>query len=152
MLINLVVVVIFALLNGVEPSWSWLLVPLSILEIYILSLGISFLLGALNVKYRDATSIWDVCTQALFYAAPIIYPISMVAEINVTAAKALLVNPIAQVIQDVRYNLITHETITSWNYIANFWLQIIPIAIVVILFIVGILYFRKKSKSFAEDV
>ena len=152
MLINMVVVVIFALLNGIEPSWSWLLVPLSILELYILSLGISFLLGAINVKYRDATSIWDVCTQALFYAAPIIYPISMVADINTTAAKALLINPIAQIIQDVRYNLITPETITSWNYISNFWLQILPIVIIIILFIFGVFYFRKKSKSFAEDV
>lgn len=152
MLINLVVVAIFALLNGVEPSWTWLLVPLSIIELYILALGISFLLGALNVKYRDATSIWDVCIQALFYAAPIIYPISVVATTSTLAAKALLLNPIAQVIQDARHNLITPETITTWNYIGNFWIQIIPIAIIIFIFIWGILYFRKKSKSFAEDV
>ena len=37
-------------------------------------------------------------------------------------------------IQDVRYNLITPETITSWNYISNFWLQILPIVIIIILF------------------
>lgn len=152
MLINLIVIVIFALINGVEPSWSWLLVPLSIIELYILSLGISLLLGAINVKYRDATSIWDICTQALFYAAPIIYPISMVASINATAAKALLLNPIAQVIQDIRYSLITSQTITSWNYISNPWLQILPIAIILIIFISGIFYFRNKSKSFAENV
>ena len=152
MLINMVVVVIFALLNGVEPNLGWLLVPVILFELYILSLGISFLLGAINVKYRDATSIWDVCTQALFYAAPIIYPISMVADINATAAKALLINPIAQIIQDIRYNLITHETITSWNYIGNFWLQILPIIMIIAIFILGIFYFRKKSKSFAEDV
>jgi len=152
MLINLVVVAIFALINGVEPSLLWLLVPLSVIELYILALGISFLLGAFNVKYRDATSIWDVCIQALFYAAPIIYPISMVASTSATAAKILLLNPIAQAIQDIRYNLITTETTTTWNFISNFWLQIVPIIIIVVIFIWGVLYFRKKSKTFAEDV
>ena len=64
--INLCVIIIFALINGVTPSLSWLLVPLSIIELYAFALGISFLLGAINVKYRDVTSIWDVLTQALF--------------------------------------------------------------------------------------
>ena len=152
MLINLVVVIIFALINGVTPTLSWLLVPLSIIELYALALGISFLLGAINVKYRDITSIWDVIIQALFYAVPIIYPISMVAESSVTAAKIILLNPIAQTIQDVRYNLISPETITTWNYISNFWLQILPIIIIIIILIFAIFYFRSKSKLFAEDV
>lgn len=152
MLINLVVVVIFALINGIEPSLSWLLVPLSILELYVLSLGISFLFGAINVKYRDITSIWDVMMQALFYAVPIVYPLSMVTETSVTAAKILLINPIAQVIQDIRHNLVSPETITTWNYIGNFWFQIFPIIFTVILFILAVFYFRKKSKFFAEDI
>lgn len=152
MLINLVVVVIFALINGVEPSWTWLLVPLSLVELYTLALGISFLLGAINVKYRDITSIWDVCIQALFYAVPIIYPITMVASTSTIAAKIILINPIAQAIQDIRYNLITHETITTWNYISNFWLQILPIIIIVLILVFATIYFRKKSKYFAENV
>ena len=152
MLINLVVVIIFALINGVEPSWTWLLVPFSLIELYILSLGISLLLGAVNVKYRDITSIWDVCIQALFYAVPIIYPISMVASSSIIAARIILLNPIAQSIQDIRHNLITHETITTWNFIDNFWLQAFPILLTFIIFTLSIFFFRKKSKTFAEDV
>lgn len=152
MLINIGVIIVFALLNGVTPSWHWLLVPLSLFELYCLSLGISFLLGAINVKYRDIASIWEVLTQALFYTAPIIYPISMVAAQSETAAKALLLNPISQAIQDVRENLITDQTVTTWDYIANPFLKIIPIAIIVVVFVVGALYFRAKSKRFAEIV
>ena len=152
MLINLVVVVIFALINGVEPSWTWLLVPLSLVELYALALGISFLLGAINVKYRDITSIWDVCIQALFYAVPIIYPITMVASTSTIAAKIILLNPIAQAIQDIRHNLITHETVTTWNFISNFWLQILPIILIILILIFAAVYFRKKSKYFAENV
>ena len=152
MLINLVVVIIFALINGVTPNMSWLLVPLSLVELYVLSLGISFLLGAINVKYRDITSIWDVLTQALFYAVPIIYPLSLVAESSISAAKIILLNPIAQAIQDIRHNLITPETITTWNYISNPWLQFLPIILIIVILIFATLYFRKKSRFFAEEI
>ncbi|MBQ3474273.1 ABC transporter permease [Candidatus Saccharibacteria bacterium] len=152
MLINLLVIIIFAIINGVTPSLSWLLVPLSLLELYVLSLGITFLLGAINVKYRDITAIWDVCIQALFYAVPIIYPISMVIEVSPLAAKIILLNPIAQAIQDIRHNLITPMTTTTWEIIGNFWLQILPIILVIVLLILAALYFRKKSKFFAEEI
>lgn len=152
MLINLVVIIIFALINGVEFSWTWFLVPLSLIELYVLSLGISFLLGAINVKYRDITSIWDVCIQALFYAVPIIYPVAMVAASSTLAAKVILLNPIAQAIQDIRHNLITPETITTWNYISNPLLEFLPIIFIVVVLIFAALYFRKKSKFFAEEI
>ena len=150
--INLIVVVIFALINGVAPSWSWLLVIPAVLELYLLSLGIAFLLGSINVKYRDITSIWDVLVQALFYAVPIIYPISMVAGTSALAAKIILLNPIAQAIQDIRFNLITTETMTTWNYINNPIVVIIPIIVVLTILVIGALTFRKKSKFFAEEV
>ena len=152
LMINLCVVVVFALLNGVAPSLNWLLVPLSVIELYGLSLGISFLLGSINVKYRDISSIWDVLVQAMFYTIPIIYPISMVAEASTTAAKILLLNPIAQAIQDVRYNLITTETVTTWGYVGHLWMTLIPILIVVLVLVFAAMVFRKKSKYFAEEV
>ncbi len=152
MLINLVVIVIFALINGVTPTWSWFLVIPAILELYLLSLGIAFLLGAINVKYRDITSIWDVLTQALFYAVPIIYPISMVASTSALAAKVILMNPISQAIQDIRFGLITNETITTWNYLDNIAFAFIPIVITLVILVLGALLFRRKSKFFAEEV
>ena len=150
--INLLVVIVFAFINGVSPSLSWLLVPLSVLELYALSLGLSLLLGAINVKFRDISSIWDVTQQALFYAVPIIYPISMVVSTSELAAKLLMLNPIAQVIQDVRYNLITTETMTTWSLIEIWWVKLIPLLITIVLLLVAGLYFRKRSKYFAEEV
>lgn len=152
LLINLVVVVIFAILNGVTPSFSWLMVPILIAELYALALGVSFLLGSINVKYRDIASIWDVCIQALFYAVPIIYPVSMVANTSALAAKIIILNPIAQVIQDVRYCLITTESITMWNYINTPIVKMIPILIVLVVLILGAKVFRDKSRFFAEEV
>lgn len=152
LLINVAVLIVFALINGVVPTWTWLLVPVFLLELYALALGIAFLLGSINVKYRDIGSIWEVLIQALFYCAPIIYPVTMVAERSVLAARVILLNPIAQVIQDVRYNLITDTAITTWNYEGSWWSKLIPIVIVVAVAIVGAFYFRKKCKYFAEEV
>ena len=152
MLINLGVNIIFALINGVEPSWSWFLAIPAILQLYLLSLGIAFLLGSINVKYRDITSIWDVLMQALFYAVPIIYPIAMVAETSSIAAKVILLNPISQTIQDIRFGLITNQTITTWNYINNTALTFIPIIATLAILVIGALVFRRKSKFFAEEV
>lgn len=152
MLINLVVIIIFAFINGVTPSWSWFLIIPAIIELYTLSLGIAFLLGAINVKYRDITSIWDVIVQALFYAVPIIYPVSMIAATSSIAAKIILLNPISQAIQDIRFGLITHETITTWNYLDHIILAFIPIIITITILVIGALIFRRKSKFFAEEV
>lgn len=150
--INLVVVVLFSIINGVTFSWNILWLPLLILELYSLSLGLAFLLGAMNVKYRDVSSIWEVLTQALFYAVPIIYPLSMVISTSSIIAKVLLLNPIAQVIQDIRYCLITTETVTIWNFVDNPFLQLLPILLVVVILVLAALYFRKKSKYFAEEI
>ena len=150
--INLVVIVIFALINGVTPTWTWLLVPILCFELYCFSLGIAFFLGAINVKYRDVTSIWDVFIQALFYAVPIIYPISMVAGTTQIAAKILLLNPIAQVIQDIRYCLVTVQTTTTWTLINHPIVKILPFAIVILVLCFGSYYFRKKSRFFAEEI
>ena len=154
LLINMVVVAIFALLDGIAPSWTWLIAPLILFEFYCLALGISFLFGAINVKYRDITSIWDVLTQALFYAVPIIYPISMIITTSSIAAKIILLNPIAQVIQDFRYLVITPETITTWGYVGetNPVLPFTSVLIVILLLIWGSWYFRRKSKRFAEEI
>ncbi len=152
LLINLVVVVVFALISGVTPNLGWLMIIPLVLELYCLALGISFLFGSINVKYRDIASIWDVLIQALFYAVPIIYPITMVANSSLLAARILLLNPIAQVIQDVRFFLITNETMTTWGYWTNPVIRFLPVLIVIIVLILGSIYFRRKSKFFAEEV
>ena len=152
-ILNLIVVLVFILFNGVDLKWSALILPLNILELYIFALSVAFLLSALYVKYRDISHIWEVFLQGAFYATPILYPVSMVAAQSVFAAKFLLVvNPVAQTVQDARYNLITHQTETVWNYIDKPLVQLIPLAIVVVAVIIATWYFKKSQKYFAENV
>ncbi|MBP9738866.1 ABC transporter permease [Candidatus Saccharibacteria bacterium] len=153
LLLNLLVVLLFIVINGVDIKWSILLLPLNVLELYVFALAIAFWLSAVFVKYRDVSHIWEVFLQGLFYATPILYPITMVIEnANESVAKLMMINPLAQIIQDARYNTVTHETITTSNFINNPYIVLIPYAIVAISVVVASYYFRKNQKYFAEQV
>ena len=151
--LNLLIVVFFMFINGVNVGISVLMFPIYVIELYVLALGLAFFLSALNVKYRDTGHLWEIILQAAFYATPIIYSLSMVVDRSVVAAKALIIlNPIAQAIQDARYCLVTHETITIGNLFNNKILILVPFAIVIAVFVIGIFYFKKSSKYFAENI
>lgn len=150
--LNLVIVSILMIFNGVELHFSALLVPLYILELYIFSLGLSFFLAALNVKYRDTGHIWEIIMQAAFYATPIIYPLSIVLQKSHLAAQILMLNPVAQAIQDARYALITRESITTTQLFNNPIFIILPFVIVIATLIIGAFYFKKNSRFFAEKI
>ena len=150
--LNLLIVGVFMVINGVQISASILLFPLYVIEIYIFALGLAALLSAANVKYRDIGHVWEIILQAAFYATPLIYPLSLVLEKSTLAAQVLLMNPMAQAIQDARYSLITHKTETISSIFSTGWYTLIPLTIVVVVFIWGVLYFKKHSKYFAENI
>ena len=148
--INLGVVVVFMLIGGVEIDWKvFLAIPL-LVELFIFSIGIGFFLSASFVRLRDVGYIWDVSMQALFYLTPIIFPLSLAA---VWIQKILILNPLAQIVQDLRYVLVSEKTTTITQvYDGNSAMRLVPISVVVISAIIFSLYFRSKSKSFAEEI
>lgn len=150
--LNLLIVAVFMVINGVSLHFSALMLPVYIAEIYVAALGLAFLLSALNVKYRDTSHIWEIVMQAAFYATPIIYPMAVVIDKSEVAARFLMMNPIAQAIQDARYSLITHETTTVTSLFGNAWYVFIPISIVIAVFVTGTLYFKRNSEKFAESI
>ena len=152
LILNLIVVFVFMLINGVDLHFTSLLLPLNIIELYVLSLALAFLLAAAYVKYRDIGYIWEVILQGAFYAVPIIYPISMVIMHSEMAAKLLLLNPVAEIIQSARYNFVTHQTVTTGGLIDNPIIAFIPHIIVLIAIIWAAFYFKKNSRYFAENV
>lgn len=146
--INLVVVLVFVFLSGLEPTWYWLLLPIVFMELFIFSLSLAFFLSALYVRFRDITYIWEVGLQAAFYATPILYSLSIVPEVY---RKYILLNPMAQIIQDARYLFVTRDSITVWHA-APLWFSAIPLLIVVALLFVSRAFFKKQAKLFAENI
>lgn len=152
LLFNMIVIGILMAIQHVDISIYALLAPLLLIELYLFALGLAFLLSALYVKLRDLNYIWEVIMQAGFYATPIIYPFSKILLENETVAKILIMNPVAQIIQDMRYILITQRTETVSTVFGSFIYTLIPLSIVVVTFILCARYFRNKAKYFAEEV
>jgi ABC-2 type transport system permease protein len=153
LLLNLVVISIFMWINHVDLSWSALLSPLYIIEIFIFALGLAFILSAVFVKLRDMNYIWEIIMQALFYASAVIYPIAMVMEKSVAMAQIILLNPVAQAIQNVRQTLVYDQTPTLYDISGgNILVSLIPIVLVIVIFVFGAWYFKKQSPTFAENV
>ena len=87
--------------------------------------------------------------QAAFYAVPIFYPIIMVPA---EYAKWMLLNPIAQIVQDLRHVIITQETPIITDYWQSPYIRLVPVAIVLAIAAFSVYYFRKNSRRFAEEV
>lgn len=146
--LNFVILFIIAFFSGVTIMKSWLLLPFLLIELFILAMALGFFLSALFVKYRDTLYVWEVLLQAGFYATPILYPLSIVAK---KFQPILMLNPMAQIIQDSRWAFISHETLSSWKVLSMPYL-LIPFLIIIILVFVALKYFKSQSKYFAENI
>lgn len=151
LLINMCVVMIFCFIGGVElRTEAFLVIPL-LVELYIFALAIAFFLAALNAKYRDVGYLWEIFLQAAFYATPILYPLQMVLAQMPEAAKLLMLNPVAQIVQDIRHVLVTEQTITLYQLVSG-WKVAIPFVIIVAILFAAVCYFKKTQKYFAEMI
>jgi ABC-2 type transport system permease protein len=148
--LNLIVVAVFMFITKIDVSEAVVFFPLILGEIYLFALGLSLLLAAAFVKFRDLGYIWEVCIQAGFYVTPILYPLSMIG--NEMFQKLIMINPVAQAIQDAREGLITPATVTIGELFDGGWYRLIPFMIVLFFLVVGVAYFKKESKYFAEDI
>lgn len=148
LVLNFVVVLVFIGAGRVSlrPT-ALLLIPL-LIEFYILALGCSLLLAALYVRFRDFKHIWEVLMQGLFYATPIIYPLSILSP---RLATLFALSPIAQIVEDARWALISPAATTS-SQVLHWPLLLVPYLFPLAVFVVGYRYFESAAASFAEEI
>src|SRR5262249_51639112 len=77
--LNLIVAFVFILAFGVSPAWTWLLLSVVLVSLFVITTAISMIVSALYPRYRDVQIIWTVAATALFYGTPVLYPISVVS-------------------------------------------------------------------------
>jgi ABC-2 type transport system permease protein len=151
--LNLIVVTIFALAAGVRPMLSWLEVPLIVAMLVVLSAGVAMLLSSLFVYFRDIQPLWDVISQILFYASPVIIPVTKIAhKLGPSLTRIYMLNPLAVVLQQFRHAFITHATPSvSALFGSTAWVAL-PVAIVVGIFWLGFWVFNRIAPRVAEDL
>jgi ABC-2 type transport system permease protein len=169
--LNLVVVMIFAVIAGVQPMLSWLELPLIVLLLTTLATGMAMLLSALFVRFRDISPIWEVVSQILFYSSPVIIPVEKVQEAlhvvhkgaRVTAADRhatfdhllyhlYTLNPLVTVFQQFRHAMINRGTLSAGQALGSWAALIEPLALVAIIFALGFWVFNREAPHIAEDL
>jgi ABC-2 type transport system permease protein len=146
---TLIAVFIFAVASGVDPTWSWLELPFLLLVMAILATGVGLLVSALYVRYRDVQPIWEVLSQMLWYASPILY-VSTLVPADLRAAYQ--VNPIASVMAQIRHSVIDPSAPSAATLIGGADRLLIPAGIVLGVFALGLWVFNREAPRIAENL
>jgi ABC-2 type transport system permease protein len=146
---NLIAVVIFTLAFGVEPTWTWLLFPLSLVALIAFTGSVATFLSGLFVRYRDVSIIWSVLATALFYGSAVLYPVSIVPP---TLRDILFFNPLVPLFVQTDKWIVDPgapsavEAAGGWEYL------IAPAVIFVIVCIASIWFFNREAPRVAEEL
>lgn len=150
--LNLLVVLAFVVAAGGSVRLSWLELPFLVLALAAFATGLGLLLSALYVAYRDVKPIWEVCLQILFYASPVFYPIEAVQAQSETAAKLLMLNPFAAILQQARYAVIAPSHPSAAEAIGGYANLLATIAIWAGVIALGYVVFARRAPRVAEQL
>jgi len=118
-----------------------LIVPLLLLITFMAAVGGGLFLASVNVKYRDVRYVLPFFIQILLFLTPVIYPASIAGKYS----WILALNPMMGVIQNARAALLGTAPI-NWILIG------ISFAVCAILLVIGVMYFKKVERYFADII
>ena len=118
-----------------------LILPLLLLISFMAAVGAGLFLAAINVKYRDVRYVLPYFIQIMLFITPVIYPTSIAGKYS----WILAMNPMTGVIKAARASLFGNAPI-NWELLA------ISFIAVLILLIIGVIFFKKTERYFADIV
>lgn len=127
--------------TGARFYWQILLSPFVILQIYVFALGLGFLLGQLNVFFRDTQHIYAAVTTAWFYLTPIIYPIETLKKVPKLQWAIVHLNPLSYYVSQFR-SLIYYGTLPELKVFAVGWVMAL------LMLLIGIYFFQRSKDKF----
>jgi len=149
--LNMIVVLVFLLVSGVGPMWSWLLFPVALLPLVVLTTPLAMLLSALNVRFRDVAIIWTVLATALFYGSPVLYTIDA-EQIPHTLHTVLLINPLTPILEQARVWMVDPSAPGAISAAGGIVHLLPATAIFVTVCILGVWVFKREAPRIAEQL
>jgi ABC-2 type transport system permease protein len=147
--LNLLVLFVFILAWGIDPTWTWLLLPVALVALFILTTAVSMMLSALYVRFRDVLIIWTVLTTMLFYGSPILYPIEIVPE---QYWDLFMLNPLAPIFEQVRVWVIDPNAPSIFDIMDSPLALISSATFFVGICVAGVLVFTRDAPRIAEKL
>ena len=140
--IAFVILLLMMAYYGVRPTWAIVTLPAFLLLAMLTALGVGLWLSALNVKYRDVRYTISFLIQFWLFATPVAYSSSIVPA----RWRALYgLNPMAGVVEGFRWALLGKSEGPGA-------LLAVSVAVVILILIGGLYYFRRMEAEFADLV
>lgn len=142
LLLSLIPLFIMLLITGEPITPAFLLLPLVLLMLFMLSYGVGLILATLMVFFRDTQFLWGIFSMLLMYLTPIFYPESIIPAQFMSVYK---LNPLYHILRFMRSILIDGVSLEPKAYLYCFALCALP-------FLIGILVFRKNQDKFVLNI
>lgn len=140
--VGLVAAGILLAVFGWAPAPYVVFLPLFLALALLTALAVSIWLSAIDVQYRDVRYALPFLTQVWLFATPVVYPASIVpAEIRPWYG----LNPMAGVVEGVRWSVLGRGEPPGL-------MLAVSVAVVLIVLVGGLLYFRRMERSFADVI
>lgn len=134
----------YVAVGAVSPEWrAWLLIPLILVHLGLLSLGVGIIISSLTTKYRDLAILVTFGIQLWMYATPVIYPLSQIE--NRLLKNIILINPVTAPVELFRYAILGQGVIDWGNYLTS-------VVLTIIVAVIGVVIFNKVEKTFMDTV
>ena len=142
-LITLAMLALLMLWYSFAPGWQLAFLPLFVLLAFSLSLGVGLFLAALNVEYRDFRYVVPFIVQFGLFISPIAFTTANVPERWRTL---YALNPMVGIIDGFRWSILGGQAPIDLKTLG------ISIAVTVSFMLLGLWYFRRMERSFADVI
>ncbi|HVY77833.1 MAG TPA: ABC transporter permease [Solirubrobacterales bacterium] len=139
--ISLVILFAIVLIYGIVPPLAVFALPVLVAIMLAAVLGATAALSAINVRYRDVKYVIPFAIQMWLFATPVVYPSSLIGEPWRTLTA---INPMVGVVEGFRWAVLGNEAP----------LDLIGISAVsaAVIFVLGLAYFDRVERSFADYI
>jgi ABC-2 type transport system permease protein len=148
--LNLLVAFVFVLAFGISPSWSWLLVVGVLVALFTITTAVAMIVSSLFPRFRDVAIIWSVLATVLFYATPVLYPITAVSH---TFRDVIALNPLAPIFTLTQRAVTNPSGPWPWQPAAGGVVRlVVAVALYVVICVVAVWLFNREAPRIAEEL
>lgn len=150
LMLNVVVAFVFLFAFGIAPSFTWLTLVLVLGALFVITTAVSMLVSALYPRFRDVAIIWSVLAMALFYATPVLYPLTAVSP---TLRDIIALNPLTPIF-DLAQKWITNPD-TPWPWSESMGGPVrfaISLGLYAVICVLSVWVFRREAPRIAEEL
>jgi ABC-2 type transport system permease protein len=145
---NLVVAFAWIIVDGIDPQWSWFLIPVILAALLAFTSGVALLLSAVYPRFRDVGQVWPTVTRIGFYTT-VLFPIELLPGVFQDLQSF---NPLAPLFVQARVWIIDPDAPGWFDVGKSTFGELMPFALFVAICVIGWVVFARRAARVAEEI